>query len=92
MKTKRLLNSHTDTKVLRALEWVAMSMVGHQIKPGGYILELHSAWQVIHTMRGNESNEGESHFIPIVVGQHIDKLVNAVLIATHPLSLWDEWS
>lgn len=44
MKTKRLLNCHMDTEVVWALEQVAMSMVGHQIQPGGYILELYSAW------------------------------------------------
>lgn len=71
MKTKRLLNSHMDIKVLRALEQVAMPMCHvhgwARDKARSYILELRLAWQVIHTMRGNESNEAESHFIPIVV-------------------------
>lgn len=72
LKTKRL-------EIPQARERIAISVVGLQIKLGATFSQ-----QDVHTMRGTELNKGKSHFIPMVIEQHIDELANAILIVTHP--------
>lgn len=87
------MQSQRDTRVLRALEQIAISVGWPRTKLEDRFLELRSAQQIVQAMTGTESNKGKSHFIPIFTEWYIDELAPAtVTAATHPLSLLHGWN